>query len=196
MHSHHHSPLKRAFFMPFHVPVSLFHLSRTHYFPKMRGGHPAPARPKLLYILVTWIGALVAMSVLYGMSSYTGSLLIIAPFGATCVLIFGVPDSPLAQPRNVIGGHVIATALSLLFLQLLGDGWWVTALAVATVIAVMQLTRTLHPPAGADPLVVILSHASWNFLVVPVLLGAIILVLCATITNNFASDRHYPKYWW
>ncbi len=69
-------------------------------------------------------------------------------------------------------------------------------MAVATSIAVMQYTRTLHPPAGADPIVVILTHASWGFILVPVLAGAVILVICGVIKNNLSKERAYPKYWW
>jgi CBS-domain-containing membrane protein len=187
---------KRVAKLPFYIPTKIFHLSRQHYFPKMRGGHSSPPRPDLLYILATWICSTLAISALYAVSYYTNSIMIMAPFGATCVLIFGAPDSPLAQPRNVIGGHLIATGISLVFLHIFGDSWYIIAMCVGTTIAVMQLTKTLHPPAGADPLVVIISHAPWNFMFIPVMVGAAILVLCGVITNNFAKDRHYPKYWW
>lgn len=173
-----------------------WHISKNHYFPKMRGGHTMPARPALSYILATWICSIVAISVLYAVSDYTHSILVMAPFGATCVLIFGAPDSPVAQPRNVIGGYFIATILSIIIWKIAGDGWWVVALSVGTIIAIMQFTRTLHPPAGAIVLVVMSGHASWSFVFVPVLAGAALLVLCGVITNNFAKDRHYPKYWW
>lgn len=77
----------------------------------MRGGHPSPPRPNLPYIFATWICSMLAISALYVVSVYTNSVLIMAPFGATCVLVFGAPDSPLAQPRNVIGGHLIAATI-------------------------------------------------------------------------------------
>ena len=181
---------------PLHVSLRAYHGSRKYYFPKMRGGHTPPPRPRVTYILTTWICSIIAIAVLYGVSYFSDAILIMAPFGATCVLLFGAPDSPLAQPRNVIGGHVIATAISLVFLHVLGDSWYVVALCVGTAIAMMQWTKTLHPPAGADPLVVILTHASWSFVFIPVFVGAVILVLCAVITNNVAKERHYPKYWW
>lgn len=109
---------------------------------------------------------------------------------------FGANESPFAQPRNVIGGYLVATIIAVILGQLFGDGWWVMAIGVATTIAAMQFTKTLHPPAGAATMVVLSGHASWGFIFVPVLVGAIILVLCGVITNNFAKNRHYPKYWW
>lgn len=187
---------KRIVKLPLHISRKAYYISKKHYFPKMRGGHKPPPRPNFLYILATWICSAIAIATLYGISYITGSIMIMAPFGATCVLVFAAPDSPFAQPRNVIGGYVVATAISLLFLHVLGDSWWVVALGVSTTIAVMQFTKTLHPPAGANAIVVILSHPSWSFIFIPVLVGAIILVLCGVITNNFAKDRHYPKYWW
>jgi CBS-domain-containing membrane protein len=187
---------KKVAIFPFRISIKVYRIGKTHYFPKMRGGHPTPERPQFFYILATWLCSLIAISTLYGVSHWTDSVMIMAPFGATCVLVFGAPDSPLAQPRNVIGGHLIATAISLLLLQTLGNSWWVVALGISTTIGVMQYTKTLHPPAGADPLVVLLTQAPWSFIFIPVLMGAVILVLCGVITNNFAKDRHYPKYWW
>lgn len=187
---------KKIVRFPLHASSTVYKASRTHYFPKMRGGNPTPPRPDLKYIFATSICSMVAISVLYIVSIYTKSVLIMAPFGATCVLLFGAPESPLAQPRNVIGGHLIAAAISVFLWKLLGDNWWVIVLGVGVTIAVMQITRTLHPPAGAGPLVIITSHASWGFIFLPVLTGAIILVTCGVITNNFAKDRHYPRYWW
>ena len=118
-----------------------------------------------------------------------------APLGATSVLILGVPDSPLAQPRNVIGGNLIAASVSLIILHLFGAEPWAMAMAVATAIGMMQLTGTVHPPSGAVALVVMMSKASWEFLLTPALEGSIILVLCAVVFNNLAEDRSYPQHW-
>ena len=118
-----------------------------------------------------------------------------APFGATSVLIFGVPDSPLAQPRNVIGGNLVAALVSLTILHLFGSGPWAMGMAVATAIGMMQFTRTLHPPSRAVALVVMMTKADWQFLLTPALEGSIILVLCAVVFNNLAEERTYPKHW-
>ena len=119
-----------------------------------------------------------------------------APFGASCVLAFGMPDSPLAQPRNIIGGHVIATLVGLAVLHTLGDSWWSAALAVGLALAAMQQTRTLHAPAGANPLVVIASHAPLSFVVTPVLAGSLVIVAVAWCLNNARQANSYPKYWY
>nr|WP_248277203.1 HPP family protein [Brasilonema octagenarum] len=118
-----------------------------------------------------------------------------APFGATSVLIFGVPDSPLAQPRNVIGGNLLAALVSLIILHFLGSSPLSMGLAVSTAIGVMQLTGTVHPPSGAVALVVMMTQPNWQFLLTPALEGSMILVLCAVIFNNLAEERTYPKHW-
>ena len=165
------------------------------YLLKMRATSACPPRPHHRHILWSWLGGFLGIAMTGYLSHITYSPLLMAPFGATCVLAFGVPDSPLAQPRNIIGGHFLSTSLGLIFLHLLGSTWWCMALAVATAIGVMQFTRTVHPPAGADTLVVIMTGASWKFLITPALAGAIILVICAVVFNNLAEDRSYPKYW-
>ncbi|MGV0025989.1 HPP family protein [Phormidesmis priestleyi ANT.L61.2] len=118
-----------------------------------------------------------------------------APFGATSVLIFGVPDSPLAQPRNVIGGNFLAALISLMILKFLGSSPGAMGIAVSSTIALMQITGTLHPPSGAVALVVIMTRPDWKFLLTPALEGSIILVFCAVIFNNLVEERTYPKYW-
>ena len=127
-----------------------------------------------------------------GLSDFT---LIMAPFGATCVLIFALPESPLAQPRNVVGGHLLSSIVGLLLYQMFGTHSWSIALAVGLAIALMQWTRTIHPPAGADPIVVMLAGASWSFLLTPVLAGALLMVLVGFLYHK-AARKSYPKQWW
>lgn len=145
--------------------------------------------------LWSWFGSFLGIAATAYLSVKTNSPLLMAPFGATSVLIFGVPDSPLAQPRNVIGGNFVAALVSLTILHLFGSEPWAMGMAVATAIGMMQLTGTLHPPSGAVALVVMMTKASWQFLLIPALEGSIILVLCAVVFNNLAEERTYPKYW-
>ena len=164
-------------------------------------GEPAPevapfwASP----IAQKWIGAAIGgcggFIVIYLLAQLTASLhtvLLIAPFGASCVLVFALPQSPLAQPRNVIGGHLISTTVGLGVFALLGAAPLSFGLAVGLAIAAMELTGTLHPPAGADPIVVILAKASWPFLISPVLVGATAIVIIAYVYHRGVSRRNYP----
>lgn len=155
----------------------------------------APAAPSLLFIVFSFAGAVIAIGATGWLSMVSGVPWLMAPFGASCVLAFGMPDSPLAQPRSIIGGHLVATLVGLIALSMLGDGWWVGAFAVGLALAAMQITRTLHAPAGANPLVVIAAHAQFSFLLTPVLAGSLIIVAVAWCVNNTRNHNSYPRYW-
>ncbi|MDH2918701.1 MAG: HPP family protein [Sideroxydans sp.] len=155
----------------------------------------APAVPELKFIGLSFLGVLLTIAMLSYLSFFSGYVWLMAPFGASCVLAFGLPDSPLAQPRSIIGGHCIATLVGLIALNLLGDAWWVAAIAVAAALAAMQLSRTLHAPAGANPLVVLMAHAPISFLFMPTLAGAVLIVAMACAINNLRVPHSYPRYW-
>ncbi len=116
-------------------------------------------------------------------------------FGATCVLVFGFPDVPFSQPRNVFFGHTLASLIGLSFLWLFGPVWWAMGLAVGTAIAAMMLTRTVHPPAGSNPVIVFLAHPTWNFLFFPTAFGAALIISIALMYNNSVREERYPRYW-
>ncbi|ENM5775910.1 HPP family protein [Vibrio mimicus] len=124
------------------------------------------------------VGAFLAIGLLTFLdSTLTNVALLMAPFGATAVLVFGVPDSPLAQPKNVIFGHLITAVVGIFFTQFIGVSPLSLALATGVAVSAMLLTKTTHPPAGANPLLIMLAGQSWTFLVTPVLLGAVLIVL-------------------
>ncbi|HBK57736.1 MAG TPA: HPP family protein [Xanthomonadales bacterium] len=168
---------------------------RAAVLAKLRGGGAVPARPPLAHVGLTWLGGFLAIATVALLGLSTETVLVLGSFGASCVLVFGFPESPFSQPRNVVAGHFIASLTGLVFLHALGPHWWSMALALATAIALMQLTRTVHPPAGSNPLIVFLGGASWQFLLTPTLLGAMALVLVALVYNNLPSTRRYPHYW-
>lgn len=155
----------------------------------------APPAPPLRFIVISSVGAAIAIAITGWLSVLSGTPWLMAPFGASCVLAFGLPDSPLAQPRAIVGGHLVATAVGLLVLFLFGDGWLAAAFSVGLALAAMQITRTVHAPAGADPLIVIAAHTSIGYLVSPVLLGSLAIVLIAYLVNNARNAGSYPKYW-
>lgn len=146
-------------------------------------------------VLCSWLGSFLGIAALAYLSILTRYPLIAAPFGATAVLVFAVPESPLAQPRNVIGGNCIGAIVCVILVHYFGSGPLVMALAVATAIKLMQLTKTLHPPGGAVALVGAMSSASWSFVFIPVLAGSTIILFCALAFNNLAAERKYPNHW-
>jgi hypothetical protein len=165
------------------------------YVSKLQGSATYQPRFPLRQILFSYLGSFLGIAALAYISVSSGYPLIAAPFGAAAVLVFAVPDSPLAQPRNLIFGNFLGGVVSLIMVSLFGTEPWVMALAVATSIKVMQLTKTLHPPGGAVALVGVMSQAKWSFIFTPVLLGSIVLLLCTYLFNNLMPGRSYPKHW-
>ncbi|MCT8467477.1 HPP family protein [Chromohalobacter canadensis] len=115
-----------------------------------------------------------------------------APFGATMVILFGLPSSPLAQPRNILFGHLITSAVGMIVLHTLGVSPLSLGLAVGLGIFCMLITETTHPPAGANPLVIMLTGQSWQFLLFPVGIGALAILGFGLIYHRLISRREYP----
>lgn len=138
--------------------------------------------------LVAGVGAAVAIGVL-ALSSHVNPhwVLLMAPFGATAVIVFGLPQSPLAQPKNVILGHLLTALIGLCFLQFVGVSPLSLAAATGVAVSAMLLTKTTHPPAGANPLLIMLTGQHWSFLFSTVLLGAIVMVMVAQIMRWLKS---------
>lgn len=168
----------------------------SDFFAKFRGDNAAlPPQPSLKAVALAWLGGSLAIAVIAALAENLQAALVLGSFGASCVLVFGYPDVPFSQPRNVVGGHVLSTLVGLIFLSLCGPHWWSVALAVGTAIALMMVTRTVHPPAGSNPVIVYLAQPEWSFLLTPTLAGALLLVIVALIYNNATRDSRYPKYW-
>lgn len=149
-----------------------------------------PSQP-IRSVILGGIGGLLAIAATGALTIYGPTPLLMAPFGASCVLLFSVPASPLSQPANVIGGHVIASSIGLALRSMLPDVWWAVALAVGLAIALMAALRLTHPPAGADPLVIFAADPTLDYLFFPVLLGSCVLVIVATLFHR-ASGVTYP----
>ena len=142
-------------------------------------------------ILTGFLGGFISILILLLLTHYTTYPLIMAPFGATCVLLYAAAQSPLAQPKNVILGHFISALIGLVILHTLGSSLLSIAFAVGLTIAAMQFLDCIHPPAGANPLVILLSPIPlhFDFLLFPVLLGAVVLVIISKINLISAYQR-------
>lgn len=149
-----------------------------------------------------FMGAFVGMGIIayihYETFAKEDAVFLIGSFGASCVLVYGVIQSPLAQPRNLIGGHVVSAIVGVTAAKLFPDTIWLaSAIAVSMAIVLMQITKTLHPPGGATALIAvtgspaILQLGYW-YVITPVLSGALILLAVALIFNNMTSNRQYP----
>ncbi|MCK8493188.1 HPP family protein [Spirosoma sp. RP8] len=151
--------------------------------------------------LWTFVGTFIAIASI-GLLQQAGftqqdSIFLIGSFGASCVLLFGATNSPLAQPRNLIGGHLLASLIGVAIHKLIPDQVWLaSALAVSLSIVCMQITKTMHPPAGATALIANIGsekikNLGFGYTLTPVMTGVAILFVTALIINNIPSGRSY-----
>lgn len=150
----------------------------------------------------SFLGAFIGIGIIAFLQSNflnkTENIFLIGSFGASSVLVYGAIQSPLAQPRNLIGGHLISAIIGVCIYKFLPDVIWLTApLAVALSIVLMQITKTLHPPGGATALIAVIGSEKikalgFMYVISPVLSGALILFVVALIFNNITEGRRYP----
>jgi CBS domain-containing membrane protein len=154
----------------------------------------------------TFIGSFVGIALIGFLNrellSVSDNLFLVGSFGATSVLIYGVINSPLAQPRNLIGGHFLSAIIGVTVAIFVKEVWLAAAIAVSLSIVVMQVTKTLHPPGGATALIAIIGSEKikamgYLYVVSPILTGVVILLAVALIFNNVTPNRSYPrnKHW-
>jgi len=142
------------------------------------------------------IGAFLALAAVGWLAQASHQPWILGSFGATCVLLFGFPDGPFSQPRNILGGHLLATFIGLLFLQLCGPGWLPMAAACACALMLMMLSRSVHPPAGSNPVIVFMAQPGWPFLLLPTLAGAALILLIGWLYWRLLQRKRWPSSWY
>ena len=136
-------------------------------------------------ILVSALGAFLCIFLIAHLNSIDArNVWLIPPFGASLVLVMAVHDSPLASPRNVFLGHVLSASSGVLIFYFFGGTPLSIALGLSLAIILMMLTRTVHPPAGANPVIAILGEKTFEFVVIPVGIGASFIVLFAFLYNK------------
>ena len=175
------------------------------YFEKMKGVGKSPPAVSPFEVIWSWIGAFLGISAVacihYGCLGETDLVMIIGSFGASAVLIYGAVESPLAQPRNLVGGHLFSALIGVAAYQLFHDHVWLAAaVAVATAIAVMHITKTLHPPGGATALIAVIGSPKihdlgYLYALVPAAAGAVVMLIVALLVNNVPKRRRYPQFW-
>ena len=177
------------------------------YLSKMKGTTKSPPVVSLSEMVWSWVGAFLGIAAvayihhhihIVGESDF---VMVIGSFGASAVLIYGAIGSPLAQPRNLIGGHIISAIIGVTFYKIFPSHLWLaSSLAVATAIAVMHATKTLHPPGGATALIAVIGsnkihNLGYLYALIPVGLGAVVMLAVALLVNNIPKSRRYPTFW-
>jgi len=167
------------------------------YISKMKGSKRTTplVSPPPLDVILTWLGAFLGITAI-ALFAHQYTLPVVASFGASAVLIYGVPDAPLSQPRNVIFGHTLSAAAGVVTVMMFGLTWWSPGVGTALALVVMLLTKTTHPPGGATALFAVLSKAEPSYILTPIMAGAVILVIIGLVVNNLSPNRQYPRYWY
>lgn len=177
------------------------------YLKKMKGKGRSPEGVGFNEIIWSGIGSFIGI----GLCAYLSKdyftpvalTLIIGSFGASAVLIYAAIKSPLAQPRNLLGGHILSGIVGVASYNILGHFSIAIAAAAAVSFAIMLMhaTKTLHPPGGATALIAVIGgkgiHSlGYLYALIPAGLGAAVLLAVALLVNNLAMHRKYPEYWW
>jgi len=178
----------------------------NRYLQKMKGRSQCPPAVPMTEMLWSWIGSFIGI-LLVAFAHWGWALqgldmvMIIGSFGASAVLVYGAIASPLAQPRNLCGGHFFSALIGVACFKVLPEmPELASALAVSLAITVMHLTRTLHPPGGATALIAVIGSErihdlGFYYAVVPALSGALLMLVVALLVNNLAPTRQYPEFW-
>ena len=147
---------------------------------------------KLINPLIAATGGFLCILILSFLNGFNEAYIwLIPPFGATLVLVMSVHESPLAQPKNIFFGHVLSGLSGLIIITLIGSNIYCLGLGVGLAIFIMIITNTVHPPAGGNPLIVILGDQTLSFILMPLAVGSVIIILFAVIYNKIFK-RTYP----
>jgi CBS-domain-containing membrane protein len=175
------------------------------YIKKMKGSTKSPPGVGAGELVWSWLGSVIGIGLCGFFSSKyfepRDLTLLIGSFGASAVLVYAAIKSPLAQPRNLVGGHVISGLVGVASYQLFGETIWIAAaLAVSLAIVAMLATKTLHPPGGATALIAVIGgikihNLGFFYAILPAGAGAVLLMIVAMLVNNLSKNRKYPEYW-
>ena len=147
---------------------------------------------KLINPIIAATGGFFCVLILSFLNGFNEAYIwLIPPFGATLVLVMSVHESPLAQPKNIFFGHVLSGLSGLIIITLIGSNIYCLGLGVGLAIFIMMITNTVHPPAGGNPLIVILGDQAISFILMPLATGSLLIILFAIVYNK-VFGREYP----
>jgi CBS-domain-containing membrane protein len=149
--------------------------------------------PSMRTAVLAGLGAAIAVALLAFANDKVGLAMLMAPLGASCVLLFGAPAAPFSQPINIVVGHMMSAAIGLVLHSIMPGQFFVAGIAAGIAVTAMMAFRVVHPPSGATALVAYLTATSWSFLVFPVAVGSLVLVAIATIYHRVVGTA-YPAH--
>lgn len=180
-------------------------MDRHTWLNKMKGGAPGQQRSSGIDLFWSWLGSFLGIAACSLLSvrffEPHDATLLIGSFGASAVLLYAAVRSPLAQPRNLVLGHIVSALVGVAAYRYVGQVLWLSAaLAVSLAIVAMLLTKSLHPPGGATALIAVIGgpdihQLGYAYAIVPAGAGALVLLVIALLINNLARHRRYPEHW-
>ena len=148
-----------------------------------------------LAILAGAAGGAVAIAAMEMLAVRAALRLEFIPFATSIVMVMGSPEAKPAQPRALVGGHLVSAAVGLVMVKLVGPQPWAAAVAVGLAMIAMHATDSFHPPAGINPLLIVVNDRSWSFFVIPVAVGVAILLTFAFLWHNMIRRGSWPQKW-
>ena len=143
--------------------------------------------------LIAGLSTAICLTLLAYLNSYIAiNLWLIPSFGASLVLITSAYSSPLAQPKNIFFGHIISSLCGFIIMHFFGANFVSIGVAVGLAVTMMMISKTVHPPAGANPIIILTGNESLSFLFMPIAIGAAFLVIYSILFNRFICKRNYP----
>mgnify|MGYP001166505942 CR=1 FL=1 len=146
--------------------------------------------------IISGLSAAFVIGILAFLTLRTSSgIWIMFSFGATVFLVFALHNLDTAQPKNVFFGHLVSVIIGIIFNETVGFSFISLGLSVGLAVSLMIYLKIMHPPAASNPLVVLFSDVSFEFILFPVVLGSVVIIAMSVIINGFLLKRKFPKYW-
>jgi CBS-domain-containing membrane protein len=172
----------------------------------MLGGKHSPQRAPMHEVFWSALGSFLGIISIYYIGHLQGlqledHLFLVGSFGASAVLLYAIPASPFAQPRNLILGHILSAVVGVSCSLLLHEYIAIAAAAAVSIsIIFMHLVRSLHPPGGATAIIAVIGgdniqHLGFFYVLTPIAVGTLVLLIIALLINNISQYRRYPQYW-
>ena len=152
-------------------------------------------KSKIYQSILASISSIITIGILTLLTYKTSyGVFLIASFGSTMVLLYGYPESPFAQPKNIFFGHLLTSLVGIVCLNFIAMPIYVIIpIAVGLGAGLMILLNVTHPPAGGNPIIVIIGSVSYDYLITPVILGSIIVIVFGVLINKIILKKQYPK---
>ena len=152
--------------------------------------------PKNFEPIVSGVSAAIVIGILAFLTLRTSAgVWLMFSFGATVFLVFVLYNLETAQPKNIFFGHLVSIIVGIIFNETIGFSFYSLGLSVGVAVALMVYLKVMHPPAASNPLVVLFTDVSYNYIVFPVIVGTIAIILMSVFINKIILKRNYPTKW-